>query len=82
LAGSEQVKKSHAHGCTLAEAKKINSSLSNLGKCISALSFNGKAPRHVPFRDSKLTFILKSMQIGPMFPVPVKTGADLAFIGA
>lgn len=48
--------KSFAKGSALQEAKKINASLSTLGKVISAISKN--AP-HIPFRDSKLTRLLK-----------------------
>ena len=39
------------------QAASINQSLSTLGHCIMALS-KGKGG-HVPYRDSKLTFILK-----------------------
>lgn len=56
LAGSERVSKSFAKGSALEEAKKINASLSTLGKVISAISKN--AP-HIPYRDSKLTRLLK-----------------------
>jgi kinesin family protein 5 len=57
LAGSEKVGKTGASGDTLEEAKKINQSLSALGNCINALT---KAKRgHVPYRDSKLTHILR-----------------------
>ena len=57
LAGSEKVGKTGASGETLEEAKKINQSLSALGNCIMALTKKNKA--HVPYRDSKLTFILR-----------------------
>lgn len=40
----------------LEEAKSINLSLSALGKCINALAENSA---HVPFRDSKLTRLLR-----------------------
>ena len=56
LAGSEKVSKTGAVGETLEEAKKINLSLSTLGNVIHALT---KKLGHVPFRDSKLTRILK-----------------------
>jgi len=56
LAGSERISKTGAAGKILEEAKKINQSLTSLGRVILALS-NGEA--HVPFRDSKLTHLLK-----------------------
>lgn len=57
LAGSEKVKATGATGQTLSEAKKINSSLSALGNCIHALTDEHRS--HVPYRDSKLTYLLK-----------------------
>jgi hypothetical protein len=42
----------------LDEAKKINQSLLALGNVISALSSGDK--RHVPYRNSKLTRLLKN----------------------
>merc|ERR1719397_601664 len=56
LAGSEVVKKTGASGESLEQAKFINKSLSNLGLCIKLL-ITGR--EHIPYRDSKLTFILK-----------------------
>ena len=56
LAGSERVSKSCAKGEALEEAKKINSSLSTLGKVISSITKNAN---HIPYRDSKLTRFLK-----------------------
>ena len=56
LAGSERVSKSYAQGKTLEEAKKINSSLSTLGMVISSIAKNSA---HIPYRDSKLTRLLK-----------------------
>ncbi|KAJ6826329.1 putative armadillo repeat-containing kinesin-like protein 2 [Iris pallida] len=56
LAGSERIDKSGSEGHTLEEAKSINLSLSALGKCINALAENSS---HVPFRDSKLTRLLR-----------------------
>ncbi|WVZ09412.1 hypothetical protein V8G54_013942 [Vigna mungo] len=56
LAGSERIDKSGSEGHTLEEAKSINLSLSALGKCINALAENSA---HVPFRDSKLTRLLR-----------------------
>lgn len=60
LAGSERQKSSGAEGDRLKEASSINKSLSTLGLVIMTLvdMANGK-PRHVPYRDSKLTFLLQ-----------------------
>jgi kinesin family protein 15 len=62
LAGSERHKQTAASGQRFAEASKINRSLSALTNVILALaksegSRNGSR-RHVPYRDSKLTFLL------------------------
>jgi len=57
LAGSERVGRSGASGATLEEAKSINQSLSALGNCIQALSTSGRS--HIPYRNSKLTHLLK-----------------------
>ncbi|KAK2372221.1 armadillo repeat kinesin [Trifolium repens] len=56
LAGSERIDKSGSEGHMLEEAKSINLSLSALGKCINSLAENSA---HVPFRDSKLTRLLR-----------------------
>ena len=56
LAGSEKVSKTGAVGLTLEEAKKINLSLSTLGNVIHALTHKTE---HIPYRDSKLTRLLK-----------------------
>ncbi|XP_051135829.1 kinesin-like protein KIN-12D isoform X2 [Andrographis paniculata] len=60
LAGSERQKTSGAEGERLKEAANINKSLSTLGHVIMVLVdvANGK-PRHVPYRDSRLTFLLQ-----------------------
>ena len=57
LAGSENVAKSQASGNTLSEAQKINKSLSALGNVIFALTDNAR--EHVPYRDSRLTYLLQ-----------------------
>ncbi|OMP01569.1 hypothetical protein COLO4_11727 [Corchorus olitorius] len=56
----EKQKTSGAEGERLKEAASINKSLSTLGHVIMILVdvANGK-PRHVPYRDSKLTFLLQ-----------------------
>lgn len=60
LAGSERQKDTNAAGRRLKEAGQINKSLSTLGSVINALveKADGKS-RHVPYRDSKLTFLLR-----------------------
>jgi kinesin family protein 5 len=71
---SERQDKTHAAGQTLLEGSQINKSLSTLANVIYALSEAGAAegpgggaaaggsslvPRHVPYRDSKLTRLLQ-----------------------
>ncbi|XP_021651658.2 kinesin-like protein KIN-12D [Hevea brasiliensis] len=60
LAGSERQKSSGAEGERLKEAANINKSLSTLGHVIMILVdvANGKQ-KHVPYRDSRLTFLLQ-----------------------
>jgi len=59
LAGSEKVSKSELTQMSLKEAKSINKSLSALGNVITALTKKGKAKAHIPYRDSKLTYLLR-----------------------
>lgn len=71
LAGSENVKLSGAEGQTLEEAKQINKALTVLGDVLNSLSkfyMDQKSssvaaveakPPHIPFRNSKLTMLLK-----------------------
>eukprot|EP00003_Mantamonas_plastica_P013665 TRINITY_DN2381_c0_g1_i6.p1 TRINITY_DN2381_c0_g1~~TRINITY_DN2381_c0_g1_i6.p1 ORF type:complete len:630 (+),score=229.86 TRINITY_DN2381_c0_g1_i6:1339-3228(+) len=61
LAGSEKVSKTEATGMRLKEAQNINASLLSLGSVIYALAevSEGKK-RHIPYRNSKLTRILKN----------------------
>ena len=68
LAGSEKIhieeKLTAGH---MDEHKSINLSLSTLGKVVAALSKN-KGIKHIPFRESKLTRLLKDSLGGkPLF---------------
>ncbi|XP_059645790.1 kinesin-like protein KIN-12F, partial [Cornus florida] len=60
LAGSERQKTSGAEGERLKEAANINKSLSTLGHVIMVLLdvAHGRT-KHVPYRDSRLTFLLQ-----------------------
>ncbi len=57
LAGSERLSKTDATGDRLKEAQNINKSLSALGDVVNALG--NKKASHVPYRNSKLTFLLQ-----------------------
>ena len=60
LAGSERQKSTGSTGLRLKEAANINRSLSNLGNVINALvDVERGHNRHVHYRDSKLTFLLR-----------------------
>lgn len=60
LAGSERQKMAETFGERLKEASMINKSLSSLGNVINSLVEIAEGrQRHVPYRDSKLTFLLK-----------------------
>ncbi|XP_045478661.1 kinesin-like protein KIF6 [Harmonia axyridis] len=61
LAGSERIGKSSITGNILNEAKNINLSLHYLEQVITALSV---AKKHIPFRNSMLTYILKDSLCG------------------
>ena len=60
LAGSARQRDTQTAGLRLKEVGSINKSLSALGNVIMALGdiANGKS-RHVHYRDSKLTFLLR-----------------------
>lgn len=62
LAGSERAKSTHASGARLREGSHINKSLLTLGTIINKLSADGGGSggaQHLPYRDSKLTRVLR-----------------------
>jgi kinesin family protein 18/19 len=59
LAGSERAHKTRTNKKMRREGAEINKSLLALANCINALSHRTKHGLYVPFRDSKLTRILK-----------------------
>jgi kinesin family protein 18/19 len=65
LAGSERASATNNRGIRLIEGANINRSLLTLGTCINALcEANEKGTKsHIPYRDSKLTRLLKVYNI-------------------
>jgi kinesin family protein C2/C3 len=78
LAGSERVRKSQVEGEHLKEATHINKSLSALGNVMEALD---RKASHVPYRDSKLTYLLQDAIGGNSRTMMVVTvcPTDIAF---
>ena len=58
LAGSERASKTSVTGERLKEATKIGLSISSIGNVISALSDTKIKKRHIPYRDSRMTYLL------------------------
>ena len=73
LAGSERIAKSKVDGMRQKEALNINGALSTLGRVIKALGGNSK---HVPYRDSTLTMLLKSSFEGNRTSVVINVAGD------
>ncbi len=59
LAGSERAAETNNAGQKLRDGANINRSLLALANCINALGKAGKAASYVPYRNSKLTRLLK-----------------------
>lgn len=87
LAGSERLNKSGVEGIALKEAQAINTSLSALGNVIASLQ---SKKGHIPYRDSKLTYLLSDclsgqskvvmfVQLSPVVSSAQETGCSLQF---
>ena len=74
LAGSERATKTGVTGKHLREGANINKSLTTLGKVISSLAESSSSDsRHIPYRDSVLTWILKESLGGNAKTVMIAT---------
>jgi hypothetical protein len=77
LAGSERADTTGASGQRLKEGSAINQSLSALGNVINALS--AKERGHVPYRDSKLTYLLSDSLGGNSLTLMIACLSPAAF---
>ncbi|TKY86716.1 hypothetical protein EX895_004356 [Sporisorium graminicola] len=59
LAGSERASATRNNGARMKEGANINKSLLALGNCINALCQSDGVRKHIPYRNSKLTRLLK-----------------------
>lgn len=73
LAGSERGSVTENRGIRLMEGAKINRSLLSLANCINALGDKAKKGFFVPYRDSKLTRMLKDSLGGNCKTVMITT---------
>ena len=73
LAGSERGTVTENRGIRLREGAKINTSLLSLANCINALGDKSKKGFFVPYRDSKLTRMLKDSLGGNCKTVMIAT---------
>lgn len=75
LAGSERGNATENTGIWLWEGAKINTSLLALANCINALGDKAKKGSFVPYRDSKLTRMLKDSLGGNCKTVMIATAS-------
>lgn len=73
LAGSERGNATENRGIRLREGAKINQSLLALANCINALGDRAKRGTYIPYRDSKLTRMLKDSLGGNCKTVMIAT---------
>ncbi|XP_078388107.1 kinesin-like protein KIF18B [Cetorhinus maximus] len=73
LAGSERANATKAQGARFREGANINRSLLALGNVINSLADNKAKKPHIPYRDSKLTRLLKDSLGGNCRTVMIAT---------
>jgi hypothetical protein len=82
LAGSERNKRTQTTGRHFKESVNINQGLLALANCINVLSDEATMRQrsagvavHVPYRDHKLTRLLRNSLVGRSLPVPATPSA-------